>query len=49
MGTFRIQLLLGDNTWSTSYNIPKNDRYSDSSTQWTFVNLNFTVEDYGIK
>ena len=49
MGRFRIQLLLEDNTWSTRYNIPKNDRYSDSSTQWTLINLNFTIENYGIK
>ena len=48
MGRFRKQLLLEDNTWSTRYNIPKNDRYSDSPTQWTLVNLNFTVENYGI-
>ena len=49
MGRFRIQLLLENNTWSTRYNIPKNDRYSDSSTQWTLINLNFTTENYGIK
>ena len=49
LGRFRIELLLEDNTWSTRYNIPKNDRYSDSSTQWTLVNLNFTVENYGIR
>ena len=49
MGRFRIQLLLEDNTWSTRYNIPKNDRYSNLSTQWTLVNLNFTVENYGIR
>ena len=49
MGRFRVQLLLEDNTWSTRYNIPKNDRYSDSSTQWTLVNLNFTIENYGIR
>ena len=48
MGRFRIQLLLEDNTWSTRYNIPKNDRYSDSSTDWTLLSLNFTVENYGI-
>ena len=48
MGRIRIQLLL-DNTWSTRYNIPKNDRYSNSSTDWTLVNLNFTVENYGNK
>ena len=49
MGRFRIQLLLEDNTWSNRCNIPKNDPYCDSSTQWTLVNLNFTVENYGIK
>ena len=49
MGRFGIQLLLEDNTWITRYNIPKNDRYSDNSTDWTLVNLNFTVENYGIK
>ena len=26
MGRFRIQLLLEDDTWSTSYNIPRNNR-----------------------
>ena len=49
MGRFRIQLLLEDNTWSTRYNIPKNDRYSGTSTDWTLVNLYFTEENYGIK
>ena len=49
MGRFRNQLLLENNTWSTRYNIPKNDRYSDSSTDWTLVNLNFTVKNYGIR
>ena len=45
MGPFRIQLLLEANTWSTRYNIPKNGRYSDTSTRWTLVILNFTVEN----
>ena len=49
MGRFRIQLLLEKNPWSTRYNIPKNDRYSNSSTQWTKLSLNFTEENYGIK
>ena len=26
MGSFRIRLLLDDNTWSTQYTKPKNDR-----------------------
>ena len=47
MGRFRIQLLLEDNTWSTRYNIAKNDRYSDSSTDWPLVSLYFTEETYG--
>ena len=49
MGRFRIQLLLEYGTWSTRHNIPKNDRYSGSSTHWTLVSVNFTVEIYGIK
>ena len=49
MGRFRIQFLLDDNTWSTRYNIPKNDRYRDSSTDCTLVNLIFNIENYGIK
>ena len=48
MRRFRIQLLLEDNTRSTRYNIPKNGRYSDTSTDRTLVSLNFTVEKYGI-
>ena len=35
MGRFRIQWFLENDTWSIRYTIPKNDRYSDSSTQWT--------------
>ena len=49
MGRFRIQLLLEDDTWSTRYKIPRNDQYSDTSTDWTVVNLNFTEGNYGVK
>ena len=49
MGRFRIELLLKENTWCTRYNIPKNDQYSISSTEWTLLNLNFTEENYGTK
>ena len=49
MGRYRIQLLLEDNTWSTQYIIPKNDQYSDNSTDWTLSNLDFTAKNYGIK
>ena len=42
VGRFTIQSLLEYNTWSTRYKRPKNDRYSDTSTDWTLVSLNFT-------
>ena len=49
MGRFRIELLLEDNTWSTQYTLAKNTQYSDNSTDWTLLNLDFTLENYGIK
>ena len=49
MGRFRIQLLLDDNTWSTQYTIDKYTQYSDSESEWKLLNLDFTVENYGIK
>ena len=49
IGRFRNQLLLERNTWSTQYTIAKIDEYSDNSTDWTLLILNFTVENYGIK
>ena len=49
MAGFRIQLLLEDNTWRICCNIPKNDRYSDTLTDWTKLSSKFTVENYGIK
>ena len=49
MDRFRIQLLLEDNTWSTRYDLPKNGRYSNSPTDWTLVNLNFTEDKYGVR
>ena len=49
MGRFRIQLLLENNTCSTRFNIPTNDRYSNSPNQWTNSGLNFTVGIYGNK
>ena len=49
MGRFRILLLLENNIWTTQYTINKNDQYSNNSTDWTLVNLNFTIENYGVK
>ena len=49
LGSFRVQLLLQDNTCSTQYTIAKNTQYSDNPTDSTFLNLVFTIENYGIK
>ena len=49
MGRLQVQLLLEDNTWDTQYTIPIKTQYSDTSTDWTLLNLDFTVEKYGIK
>ena len=49
MGRFRIQLLLEDSTWSTPHTIARNTQYTDTSTDWTLLNLDFTIENYGIK
>ena len=49
MGGFELQLFSEDNKWSIRYNIPKSDQGSDSPTDWTLLNLYFTVENYGIK
>ena len=42
-------MLIEDNTWSTRNNIPKNDPYSGTSTDWTKISLNFTEETYRIR
>ena len=49
MGRFRIQLLLEDNTWSTQYTIAKNSQYNNTSTEWKLLNLDFTVENFGVR
>ena len=42
-------MLVEGNTWSTQYTIAKNTQYSDTSTDWTLLNLDFTIKNYGIK
>ena len=49
MGRLRIQLLTDDNEWLTQYTINKNEGYSDNSTDWSLLNLDFTMRNYGIK
>ena len=49
MVRFRIHLFLEDNTWSTQYTIARNTQHSDNSIDWTLLNLDFTIENYGIK
>ena len=41
-GRFKNLLFLSDSICNTQYYIPKIDRYSDLSTDWTLVKLNST-------
>ena len=49
MRRFRIQILTKDKIWLTNFNIPKNDQYSNTGTDWTILSLNITEENYGVK
>ena len=49
MGQFRIDLLLDNNTWTNKYTIEKNTQFSDTSTEWKLLSLDFTEENYGVR
>ena len=49
MGPFRIDILLDNNTWVNKYTITENTQYSNTSTQWSLLSLDFTAENYGIR
>ena len=49
MGRFRIDLLLDNDTWENKYTIEQNSQFSDSSTEWSLLNLDFSEENYGLR
>ena len=49
MGRFRVEILLDNNTWKNKYTIEKNSQFSDSSSEWRLLSLDFTEENYGIR
>ena len=49
MPRFRIQILLEDGSWDNKYTIEKNTQFSNTSTEWTLLNLDFTQDNYGIR
>ena len=49
MGRFSIDILLDDNTWVNKYLIHENIQYSNSSTEWILLSLDFTEENYGFR
>ena len=49
MGRFRIDLLLDNNTWINKYTIERNTQYSNSSSEWKLLSLDFTGENYCIR
>ena len=49
LGRFTIQLLLGDNTWSTIYYINENSQITNGSTVWDLFDVDITQENYAVK
>ena len=49
MPRFRIQILLENDNWDNKYTIEKNIQFSNTSTEWTHLSLDFTEENYGIR
>ena len=49
MGRFRIQLLLDDGNWTTQYTIERDADWHQNSTDWSLLNLDFTLKNFGIK
>ena len=49
MDRFRFQLLVEDDLWTTQNTIAKKSQHTNSPTEWELLNLDFTVENYGIK
>ena len=49
MPRFRVQILLENGTWDNKYTIEKNSQFSNTSTEWTLLNLDFTQDNYGIR
>ena len=49
MDRSRVEVKTDDDSWSTQYTIAKNSQYSNSSTEWTLLNLDITVENYGVR
>ena len=49
MPRFRIQILLENDNWENKFTIDKNSQFSNSSTEWSYLNLDFTQANYGIR
>ena len=49
MPRFKIQILLENGNWENQFTIEKNSEFSNSSTEWSHLNLDFTQENYGIR
>ena len=49
MPRFRIQILLENGSWDNKYTIGKNSQFSNTSTEWTLLSLDFTQDNYGIR
>ena len=49
MPRFRIQILLENGNWENKFTIEKDSHFSNLSTEWSHLSLDFTQENYGIR
>ena len=49
MPRFRVQILLENGNWENKYTIEKNSQFSNTSTEWTHLSLDFTQENCGVR
>ena len=49
MGGFQIQFLLLNPHWQTKCTFGEKTNYSNTSTEWTLLDLVFTQSNFGIK
>ena len=49
MPRFRIEILLENVNWENKFTIEKISQFSNSSTEWSYLNLDFTRKNYGIR
>ena len=48
-GSYRIPILLPKSRWPSNCKIAENTKYTNTSTKWTSLKIDFTQANYGIE